>query len=275
MPFGSIVMKKEAIKKNLGSCFRAIKSLLVQMHRKPEVATIHKFRVEVKKLRAFLRLISNQSDSNSHHPLPRKLRKIYSIAGRLRDIQLQKRRIRTGAKNLEPVSGYKRMLEKLAKVQKRKLMDQLHKCRSFDFMGDLQVDIPSKLSLAGWERFVSGHVGSIQGLANHANISGSQLHLIRKQIKDVIFNFNLLRSKRELPGSLSKEQGKEVEKMARLAHKLGQYCDCTIALQFTAPIYLNTLTGIEKDSMMIMKKSWLEKRSRVRADILIMLSDWK
>ena len=47
--------------------------------------TIHLFRVDVKKLRAFLRMIRHGTEEHEHLKFPRKFKKMYSLTGKIRD----------------------------------------------------------------------------------------------------------------------------------------------------------------------------------------------
>lgn len=65
----------------------------IKMHFRDE--DIHKFRVEVKKLRAFLRLIALGIKNPKDLKLPKKLKEINTTAGAIRDIHLHLRRMET------------------------------------------------------------------------------------------------------------------------------------------------------------------------------------
>lgn len=53
----------------------------------------HNFRVEIKKLRAFIRLI-NISQPDHENKIPKKIRKFYHLVGDIRNLQLHQQRIR-------------------------------------------------------------------------------------------------------------------------------------------------------------------------------------
>jgi len=54
---------------------------------------IHKFRLEVKKLRSFITLVTSVDHKTAHLALPGHLRNIYAALGEIRNLQLQQRRI--------------------------------------------------------------------------------------------------------------------------------------------------------------------------------------
>ena len=78
-----------------------------------ELEAIHKFRVEYKKLKAFFRMVGNESKIKNKFRFSSKLKKAYQISGIIRDLQLQQIRIsdETKADNEKP-QQYVKILEK-------------------------------------------------------------------------------------------------------------------------------------------------------------------
>src|SRR5262245_19892691 len=76
-------MNAAPIKKIIRFRFHRLKKYLRQMKRRLSREAIHHFRVEVKKLRAFLRMISGDKLK-----IPHALKNIYRQAGSVRELQL-------------------------------------------------------------------------------------------------------------------------------------------------------------------------------------------
>src|ERR1700744_4288525 len=100
-------MKQEMIKTMIKDKVNRIGELCESIGRDFDKETIHELRVTVKKLRSFLRLLRMHSQKNSIK-MPKKFKRLYHMAGTIRDVQLE----------LEKVSNSKVVLpEYLGKLQ--------------------------------------------------------------------------------------------------------------------------------------------------------------
>src|SRR5665647_1643877 len=86
-------MNKEEIKHITDTHYKKIKKHIKQVTKDFDVEAIHQFRVEYKKLRAFLRMMSQQKGNAGEIKISKKLKKGYNISGVIRDLQLQQQRI--------------------------------------------------------------------------------------------------------------------------------------------------------------------------------------
>lgn len=82
---------------------------------------IHHFRVEMKKLRAFMRLI-NLTNSVKQHKIPKQLKSFYNIAGNIRNLQLHEPRIANLSSDLfiQSPTSYLQFLQEEEKSMKKK-----------------------------------------------------------------------------------------------------------------------------------------------------------
>ena len=87
--------------------YRKLKKELGKVPRSFDTETIHQFRVEYKKLRAFLRMLSVQPVKEKKLKISKKIKTYYRLCGLLRDLQLQQKRIASTA--VKP-AGYLRLL---------------------------------------------------------------------------------------------------------------------------------------------------------------------
>ena len=68
------------------------------MKKDDSAEAIHLFRIEIKKLRAFLRLLSLKLKKEDELKLPFKIKKMYKYAGKIRDRQLHRKRMKAAIK---------------------------------------------------------------------------------------------------------------------------------------------------------------------------------
>ena len=86
-------MNQEQIKHITNNHYRKLKKQTKTVAEEFDMEAIHQFRVEYKKLRAFLRIISLQHETAGEIKFPKKLKRGYNIIGSVRDLQLQQQRI--------------------------------------------------------------------------------------------------------------------------------------------------------------------------------------
>jgi CHAD domain-containing protein len=93
-------MDKGKIKRIINKHYRAIKKYIKKIEEGFNAASIHQFRVGYKKLRAFLRMLSQKDKAKGKIKMAEKLKKVYTIAGNIRDLQLQQQRVSAAAKQI-------------------------------------------------------------------------------------------------------------------------------------------------------------------------------
>ena len=91
-------MNQEQIKHITNNHYTKLKKHIKKVSEDFDVEAIHQFRVEYKKLWAFLRMISQQQETAGEINVSKKLKKGYNISGSIRDLQLQQQRIMAATK---------------------------------------------------------------------------------------------------------------------------------------------------------------------------------
>ena len=86
-------MNQEQIKHITNNHYRKLKKHIKKVSEDFNLEAIHQFRVEYKKLRAFLRMILQDHVTAGEIKISKKLKKGYNISGSIRDLQLQQQRI--------------------------------------------------------------------------------------------------------------------------------------------------------------------------------------
>src|SRR5438045_9254481 len=86
-------MDRDRLKHITTSHYRKIKTYMAKISSDLNEESLHRFRVEYKKLRAFLRMQSEPAITANKIKIAKDLKKAYTIAGSIRDLQLQELRI--------------------------------------------------------------------------------------------------------------------------------------------------------------------------------------
>ena len=106
-------MNQEQIKHITNTHYRKLKKYFKHIIPDFDAEKIHEFRVEYKKLRAFLRMLSQEDEKSGEIKISKKLKKAYHISGSIRDLQLQQLRILEGTKQeLKKPAAYLTLLRK-------------------------------------------------------------------------------------------------------------------------------------------------------------------
>ena len=106
-------MDQEKIKHITNNHYRKLKKHIKKISEDFDMEAIHQFRIAYKKLRAFLRMISQDHETAGEIKVSKKLKRCYNLSGSVRDLQLQQQRILGATKQeLEKPQAYINLLKK-------------------------------------------------------------------------------------------------------------------------------------------------------------------
>ena len=190
---------------------------------------IHHFRVEYKKLRAFLRLLSAAGE-HGKIKIPSSLNHVYQKAGAVRDLQLHIETIKGNTSSSHsPVNYIRRVRRKLAAAKK-----ELAKTMQHDVLPQSQKKIEKKiketLKDATIENFVSEKMSEIACLLRHKIIRDTDLHSVRKSLKDIIYIALMFKKDLSLPFPVNGWDAEREKYLTGIATELGCFQDSCISL---------------------------------------------
>lgn len=196
-----------------------------------DLEDVHQFRVEVKRLRAFLRLASSARHSDFSARLPRNLKVYYRMTGVIRALQLQKIALEEAAVRLRQgaPANCLALLDDRINMAKRMTGEYLA-CR--DPLGKASPrwhsPIPPHMIEAAAEVFIVDKMKAMS-LPDPSSIPGDeQLHAIRKAKKDLLYAWPCLPdASLEEAGSVGLPSRKDIRDQAQL---LGDLHDIVVQL---------------------------------------------
>lgn len=235
--------------------------------RRFEVEDIHAFRVEVKKLRAFMHLVLPEAG----HPIPDSLHAFYQALGVVRNLQLQEKRMTElhGAK-ARSFSGYLALLDREMEVaveqarseglvlflphEEQRVLDQM----------------PENVGTNTLHEFLWRMDAKIRALTRPgASLDDDNLHTIRKCLKDLGYNHRHLPDEAAhiLPPSLVAGSAK-LEPFLKI---LGEFQDLRSGLEWLEP----SVTGIvsdehEKKLLGVVRRKWEKEKEAVRRQFRVL-----
>ena len=182
---------------------------------------IHLFRVDVKKLRAFLRMIRSKAEEPQQLKFPHRFKKMYSMTGKIRDRQLCLKRIQENKTIGNSRLGNKvHSLEKEIKELSGKKSEFLTKKEFEEIEQGIIKLLPMTWEDAVIESFFQQKLKIINGVFVKGDYKDTELHNVRKSIKDIIYIMRIYRDDLKAPLSLRFWNEAELKKAESFSHKL-------------------------------------------------------
>jgi len=224
---------------------------------------IHAFRVEVKKLRALLRLLEVHYD---HIPtrFSQKFRDLYHISGHLRDAQLMHKG--WDEKGLPPLPPLKEWLGKEIKKYEKAWKKQNEETSVGDFKERLQEMDYGHVDTDDLLLFFARRLNYIKRGVMNEPLNDEELHSIRKKLKDMQYVEKLCAG--EWGKGLETIGIFPIKKIQETADIAGKYNDLRISLEILAGFETdNPGPGVGK-ALTELKNYFLEQKIRQRKDLM-------
>lgn len=262
-------MKQKEITSVIRSSFRTIDKYLPQIIVDVDEEAIHHFRTEIKKLRAFLRLLSEGGNTEDRLKLSKKIKVIYWYAGNIRNLQLHQKEVN---KFLEKSAN------KPPKIYLEHLVKQLESferiLKTFIYPDDFNREkeriikkLPGKFSKTAVKKFISQKIYEFKKLLTQLE-SDEMIHAVRKLLKDILYNWKYLKDyKKLLPTGISEK--KEIESLTEL---LGNYCDKVTGINFLETYAISPFNAKEKGILQQIINKWQEEKNILRSQLYSMLA---
>ena len=232
---------------------------------------IHEFRVDYKKLRAFLRMVRLKMAEPRDLKVPHPLKKMYATAGEVRDRQLCIKRIKADRQAGGTVQGKTQQLKREIKQLSAK-EDFLSKKEFEGIEANMIRSLPSVLPIELIKDFVGQKLAPINGIFDQNKYGDKDLHDIRKGFKDIIFVTAIAKDFKEYSAvpSWTKDHLKTAE---AIAHELGSFNDAGIALTFLLPRDIKKAGIKEEKHLWAIRRRWLAEKRKLKKDIVVHLQE--
>ncbi len=259
-------MKKKTPAYIVHHYFKQLDKYSVKMRKELKEDTIHLFRVDVKKLRAFLRMMRSGVTEPEQLKFSGQFKKMYSIAGNIRDRQLFLERIKETGKTYPggKIQTLKKEIKELGSkrdlfITKKDFGEMVRR-----IVKHLPVILPGTLV----QDFVQQKQDIINGIIAGADYKDKNLHNIRKGIKDIVYISRIFTDDLKIRASLPFRTKAELVKAEDLAHSIGLFNDAGIALSFLKLSEVRKANGKEKEHLRWLRNQWLAEKRKLKKDIL-------
>ena len=266
-------MNKEDLQRIVFRYLKKIRKYIKQIQPDFDEELIHQFRVNYKKLRAFLRILS-AANNNRNTGLSRKIKRAYHIAGSIRDLKLQKKRVLNATKG-----HYRRPLEYTSLIQRKvrnfekELLPILSKKPLRKSRKKIMTILPRSYHPADYARFSEQKYRAFKTMLL-GNISDNQMHSVRKILKDLFFsnrNIGKWTGWRSEPWKIKSDTN-----LNNLLEELGDFQDRRTAISLLTADWISMLTARERKFMTDLRSEWIQEKlimkrrliRKLKADII-------
>ena len=258
-------MNHEQIKHITNNHYKKLKKHISHICKDFDVDAIHDFRVEYKKLRAFLRMISQQHETAVEIKVSKKLKKAYNILGSIRDLQLQQQRIISATeRELKKPKAYLTLLQKEIDKLKPELSEIFLEKPATESKKKTDASIPAEFPLNGFRTFAGKKWAIVYSIIASGYFSDDNIHAIRKSLKDLFYNLKIYDGVEHKLFLLSIWKGKDEQYFNQLLDTLGNYQDKCTAIVLLKSYWLNSLHTYNQEMLKQIKKEWLKDKARMK-----------
>ncbi len=245
--------------------YRKLKKNLNQVVPGLDPETIHQFRVEYKKLRAFLRMIPGQPGANNEIMVSKELKKAYNISGSIRDLQLQQLRIKEAVKK-EPKKpqSYLNLLQKEIEKLKPELSEIISGKPVNDSKKKTDHSIDTDFQFSVFLQYVQKKWAAIRAIILSGNFSDDNIHTIRKILKDLFYNLKTYEDGRKEILAMSIWKGKNEVWFNALLDELGNFQDKYTSVALLKSYWIISLNNSNQALLNKLKKTWIREKTSMK-----------
>jgi CHAD domain-containing protein len=254
-------MKKKEIEEIVSDRFATIHKLSPKIVKDFDVDHIHDFRVEVKKLRGFLRLLDTEKEMQ-RPIIPHLLKTFYGHVGNIRNIQLQQIYLSERITDHMQLPSYMRIMED-EKLNWQRQTSELMEGKNFrDDEDRILNELPDDISKSAKKEFIEKKVRVLKEQLKEIK-GDDEIHSVRKTLKDIVYNLNYINGQKELPKAISDEKD-----LKELTARLGDFQDQCIRVELLNPKYLARIADRdEHDRALKTKEELLREKEIMREEI--------
>jgi CHAD domain-containing protein len=263
-------MKAEAIIDVYKERFRKISRHRDRLLKDFEAGEIHRFRVEVKKLRAFMRLL-NAADGSHKSKLPHNVKSFYRMLGLLRNLQLYQLRLTSLCDDLS-IDKPLMHLQSLHEEEKTLRLAISQVADSFSWKvveKEIMSKSPSQLTGKSIKAFIRQSKTKLQELLSLPDYYEDAFHKIRKLLKDLMYDSKYIAT--ALTMSLPREL-RSLKSLEPLTIALGEVYDFYGALNLLSTGTATTVNDEnELGSLASLKQHLQLRKEKMKQEVIFRL----
>lgn len=256
-----VKMNKEHIHHITNAFYRKLKKYSNGVIADFDPESIHQFRVEYKKLRAFLRMLSHDHETAGEIKISKKLKQGYNILGSIRDLQLQQQRILEATKlESKKPQAYITLLQKEIDKLKPELSEIFLEKPVTESKKKTDASVPDKFSLNRFRIFVQIKWATVYAIITSGHFGDDNVHDIRKSLKDLFYNLKIYEGLEHDILSVSIWKGQDESYFNKLLEELGSFQDKCTSIALMKSYWLNSFNTYSRELLERIKKIWIKEK---------------
>jgi len=248
--------------------FRKLKQQAEEIRLGCAIGSVHHFRTEYKKLRAFLEMLSHNSP-NSGIEIPKKLREAYTVTGSIRNLQLQQLRV---AKVFRHESKQPRAYLNLLQHEIDKVQPELEKLFAHDIISTSRKKtnavLTDKFTASEVELFVAQQLNIILAIISLRSFRDDELHHIRRILKDLLYLVSHFKLPERSPTLAFLFKIRDDFHLTELINELGNLQDHRSALTLVSTAWLGKVNAHNRSLLSHLKKEWIREKLELKLSLI-------
>ncbi|HEX6432447.1 MAG TPA: CHAD domain-containing protein [Niastella sp.] len=231
---------------------------------------IHDLRVGYKKIRAFVRLLQLEKNGGGLH-MPDKLKAVYQVCGKVRDLQLFLAELHDKAIAPEIPVSITRWNQQLF-THKEQAVTAIEAANFKKLPDAITKELPRQLHDATLTKFMHQKVAAIHIVLLVAD-NENDLHTIRKQVKDIVYTVRTFENDWGIPFPIS--SWKSEKELNDVASALGDFNDQCTAVSLLQSGYSNAGNEDEQSILQELHNKWLHQKEAQQRELLQQVKELK
>jgi CHAD domain-containing protein len=268
-------MKRDTIIHVFGKRFKKIRKHYYKLLEDFDAEEVHDFRLEIKKLRAFIRLVNKGLPEDEPLKMEKNLKTFYSSTGNLRNLELHQQRINLFCEDLllEKPELYFQVLKKEGDQLKENARQLAGMISLNGFEKKIRNALPDKLKPSAIDDFILEKKCTLRAFISLQEHQEEILHEIRKILKDILYDWVYLDldATTTFPASLA-----HPDVLKDLTVKLGDFHDLTVSLLFLEPSHMEKVMAApeferEKELLYLIRQQLEGVRDELKKELRAIL----
>ncbi len=254
---------KQEISDVIEKRFGKIDKYLRKTHGRCKPESIHSFRLEVKKLRSFLKMIAINGNEVS---IPKRLKNLYRLLGRIRVIQLQRQAIlETTSKSHTGIPAhYTSSLETERSLLKKKAKSYIRTMQPLKAK-KFHKGIPYKITAADLLNFYTMQEHRLAAIFHFENPDEKSLHEARKIIKSMLYDLPFVKDRKI---SIRESNQTCTAHLKLLELKMGKFHDISTSVQYLREALKDSYGIREKHILTLIVNQWEKDKEGLKRQIM-------
>lgn len=230
---------------------RKLSAALKKLDKGADPEDVHRFRVACKKLRAFCSMLSFTLREDHTPSLPEKIKKVYTITGSIRDLQLQLSRV----EGIPRTTPYARLISGAL----NRLVADLASLLPVKFHRN-QFPAPVAFPLSAFRAWAKIKLTAVRMIVVSGAFSDRNIHAIRKILKALDYNLSHYTGLERTQLEANVWKGNTPVQAAALLEQLGSYQDQCTAVALLKSAWLQAMPAAAGRQLILLKQQWIKDK---------------